>query len=132
MKKISLIIVVLFFATTIFVACGGGEKTDKTDDTNIEKTDETKTDETTEETASVDGKAIFATHCVACHGSDGAGIATFPSLVDDEWLYGNTKEDIVKMVNEGNLEKGMTPYKDVLSAEEISAVSDYILDGLGK
>ncbi len=119
MKKISLILVALFFAATMFVACGGGETTDNHDT----DTEETTTDETTtEDVVAIDGKAIYEGNCVACHGADGKGVATFPSLVD-----GDKKEDIISITTNGNPEKGMTAYKDVLSAGEISAVTDYIL-----
>lgn len=138
MKKISLILVSLFFATTMFVACGGSDQTndaDHNDDTehneDVENNDEVE-DEDDEETATINASALFAQHCVACHGANGEGVATFPSLVDDEWIHGSEKANLVDVITNGKIDKGMTPYKDVLTAEQIDALADYTLNELGK
>ena len=47
------------------------------------------------------GAAIYAENCVSCHGEKGEGLREFgaPKLNDAIWLYGNTKEDIVRQVS---------------------------------
>ena len=41
------------------------------------------------------GATAFADNCVPCHGLGGAGQAGgYPSLADDDWLWGGTLEDI--------------------------------------
>ena len=49
------------------------------------------------------GGAVFAAHCSQCHGAGGGGVQAsgFPSLVDDDWLWGGTTEDIVQTVTYG-------------------------------
>lgn len=47
------------------------------------------------------GKAVFGDNCGPCHGSGGEGSKGFPSLVDDDWLYGGTLADINESVNYG-------------------------------
>ncbi|MBF0560578.1 MAG: cytochrome-c oxidase, cbb3-type subunit III [Alphaproteobacteria bacterium] len=47
------------------------------------------------------GKAIFAEHCVACHGEKGVGNTEVgaPSLKTAVWLYSGTKEGIMAQVH---------------------------------
>ena len=40
------------------------------------------------------GRSAFQTNCMQCHGSGGAGAAGFPNLVDDDWLWGGSLEQI--------------------------------------
>lgn len=72
------------------------------------------------------GKAIFAGKCVPCHGDRGQGIVG-PNLTDDYWIHGGRPSEIYRTITEGVPEKGMVPWKTQLSAEEIAAVSAYVL-----
>lgn len=49
------------------------------------------------------GAAVFAAQCSQCHGAGGAGVqaAGYPNLLDDEWLWGGTLEDIHMTVSHG-------------------------------
>ncbi len=78
------------------------------------------------------GEKIFAGTCVVCHGADGKGIATFPSLVDDEWINGNSPSQVYKSIRDGNIAKGMIPYKDQYSEKQITQLASYILLSLNK
>lgn len=40
------------------------------------------------------GGAIFRTWCAQCHGSGAAGARGYPNLLDNDWLWGGTLEDI--------------------------------------
>lgn len=40
------------------------------------------------------GAAVFRTNCSQCHGSGAAGAVGYPNLLDDDWLWGGTVEDI--------------------------------------
>lgn len=51
--------------------------------------------------AMVGGQAAFATNCAPCHGAGGAGQGFFPALVDDEWIWGGTMEDIEYTIRHG-------------------------------
>lgn len=46
------------------------------------------------------GKAIYQQFCIACHGPTGEGDVTVgaPSLTDNVWLYGSSREDIAESV----------------------------------
>ena len=49
------------------------------------------------------GAAVFRTWCVQCHGSGAAGVqaAGYPNLLDDDWLWGGTIEDIHLTISHG-------------------------------
>lgn len=70
----------------------------------------------------VDGKMVYSERCVACHGKDGKlGFAGAKDLTKSNYKL----NEIIHQVTNG---KGaMTPFKNILSAEEIQAVSEYTL-----
>lgn len=72
------------------------------------------------------GKAIFETNCVACHASDGGG-GVGPNLTDEYWIHGGSIADVFRIVKYGVVEKGMIPWQDQLSPEQMQQVSSYIL-----
>jgi cytochrome c oxidase cbb3-type subunit 3 len=53
--------------------------------------------------ASARGAVVYQEQCAACHGATGVGDRALgaPSLVDDVWLYGGTREEIRRQVELG-------------------------------
>ena len=49
------------------------------------------------------GAAVFRTNCAQCHGSGAAGLQGkgYPNLLDDDWLWGGTMEDIHLTITHG-------------------------------
>lgn len=48
------------------------------------------------------GRVAFATNCAGCHGAGGQGaIGGFPSLADDDWIYGGSFEAIQHTIRHG-------------------------------
>ena len=47
------------------------------------------------------GAAVFKTWCSQCHGSGAAGAVGYPNLLDDDWLWGGSIEDIHFTVTHG-------------------------------
>ena len=49
------------------------------------------------------GKAVFATWCAQCHGAGAQGNSRlgYPNLIDDDWLWGGTIEDIHFTITHG-------------------------------
>lgn len=82
------------------------------------------------------GKAAFALHCSQCHGSNANGAKGYPSLLDDEWLWGGEIADIVQTITHGiryyddpeTRDSAMMAYGDMemLSEKEILDVIHYI------
>ena len=72
------------------------------------------------------GQSIYENNCAACHASDGGG-GIGPNFTDEYWIHGGSINDIFSVVKYGVIEKGMVPWQDILSPEEMQQVSSYIL-----
>ncbi len=51
--------------------------------------------------ALVGGRTAFNENCAQCHGLGGAGQGFFPTLADDEWLWGGRLDDIAFTITHG-------------------------------
>ncbi|MCO6432250.1 MAG: c-type cytochrome [Deltaproteobacteria bacterium] len=71
------------------------------------------------------GREIYATRCAACHAEAGQGLIG-PNLTDDNWLHGGKITDLHRVVVNGVLEKGMVPWKDQLSPEQLNSVVAFV------
>lgn len=71
------------------------------------------------------GKAVFTTHCVACHKADGGGMIG-PNLTDDYWIHGGTPSEIWHTINVGVLAKGMPGWGKLLKPDQVTAVAVYV------
>lgn len=71
------------------------------------------------------GKSIYDMNCAACHASDGGG-GVGPNFTDEYWIHGGSINDIFRIVKYGVPAKGMIPWDDQLSPEEMQQVSSYI------
>jgi cytochrome c oxidase cbb3-type subunit 3 len=78
------------------------------------------------------GEAIYKTKlCVTCHGNLGEGNAIGPNLTDKFWINGKGLiTDVFEVIKNGVAAKGMMPYKDQLSEQQILQVSSYVLTKL--
>jgi mono/diheme cytochrome c family protein len=78
-------------------------------------------------------KQIFSSVCAVCHGPEGKGIPpAFPDLTDDEWIHGNSPAQVFHQISEGNIAKGMIPYKNQYSEKQITQLTSYVLKVLNK
>ncbi|QNR87052.1 c-type cytochrome [Pedobacter riviphilus] len=73
-----------------------------------------------------EGKTVFTTNCVVCHGDKGQGIIG-PNLTDDYWLHGGGINNVFKTIKYGVPEKGMISWEKNLNPKQISAVANFIL-----
>ena len=77
------------------------------------------------------GQRIFATYCIACHGSDGRGAPGYPNLTDGDWQYDGSAEGIVATLVNGR--NGMMPSQVAFIGEEsIDDVVAYVLSLSGR
>lgn len=70
------------------------------------------------------GANLFSGNCATCHGADGGGAPGFPSLKDDDWLYGGGEETIVQSIAQGR-NGMMTPMGPALEGMGVS-VADMV------
>ena len=49
------------------------------------------------------GRSVFAANCSQCHGAGAGGVVAsgYPNLLDDDWLWGGTMEEIAYTVRHG-------------------------------
>ena len=83
------------------------------------------------------GGAVFRTWCAQCHGSGAAGVKAggYPNLLDNDWLWGGTLEDIHTTIAHGirNEEdpdarwSQMPAFGDILESQEIDQVVNYVM-----
>lgn len=72
------------------------------------------------------GAEVFAGKCLACHGEKGQGVVG-PNLTDDFWIHGKgTLRDVAEVVNAGVLDKGMPPWGQVLTSDELRDVVAFV------
>ena len=85
--------------------------------------------------AAVDGKAVFAAQCAACHQATGKGLpGVFPPLDGSEWVQGDTRilaNILLHGINgeisvAGVTYSGAMPAFQQLSDAELAAVASYI------
>lgn len=72
------------------------------------------------------GKSVYGDNCAPCHGSSGTGAVGFPSLRDDDWLYGGTLADINETLNNGRQAMMPAHLKSAGGAFEEAQVKDLV------
>ncbi|MEO0496007.1 MAG: cytochrome-c oxidase, cbb3-type subunit III [Pseudomonadota bacterium] len=80
------------------------------------------------------GESAFRVNCSQCHGSGAAGGGIYPNLVDDDWLWGGTVDDIYLTLLHGIRYTGdddtrisqMPAFGDILQRDEIKDVAAYV------
>jgi cytochrome c oxidase cbb3-type subunit 3 len=82
------------------------------------------------------GGVAFANNCAPCHGLGGAGQGFFPTLADDDWLWGGTLTDIQHTITHG-VRNGGEEARDsqmprfgadqILTREQVLDVAEYVL-----
>ena len=87
------------------------------------------------------GRSAFADNCAPCHGLGGAGQRGYPTLADDDWLWGGTLDDIettilygIRSGNDKARESEMPAFgaDGILTDEQINAVADFVLSLSGR
>lgn len=82
----------------------------------------------------VRGEAVFRAHCSQCHGSGAAGAAGFPNLLDNDWLWGGTVDEIAHSIRHGIRNETdpdahyseMPAFGEMLERDEIDLLVDYV------
>ncbi len=73
------------------------------------------------------GERLFLNYCAQCHGSDARGSKGFPSLADNDWLWGGTPELIKQSIMNGR--NGQMPALGAALGgdEDVKNVAHYVL-----
>lgn len=79
---------------------------------------------------SAQARSDYKQHCAKCHGLDGRGrtimgeLSGAPNFTDASWQEGATDKRMNASITHGR--GGMPPFKDELSAAEVSALVAYV------
>lgn len=81
------------------------------------------------------GAAVFRAQCSQCHGSGAAGAVGYPNLLDDDWLWGGSIEEIAFSIDHGIRNEQspdarwseMPAFGEILSGDEIGQVVQHVL-----
>ena len=77
------------------------------------------------------GMRLFANNCSQCHGADAGGAYGFPSLVDDDWLYGGDPATIKATLVNGR-QAAMPAWGSIIGDEGVANVAQYVLSLNGR
>ena len=85
--------------------------------------------------AVANGAAVFRTNCSQCHGSGAAGAKGYPNLLDDDWLWGGSIDEIAYTVTHGIRNdvdsdahwSQMPAFGDILEEGQIGEVVHHVL-----
>lgn len=84
--------------------------------------------------SAIEGQPLYGKSCTLCHGEDGTGDTgmgrrartkgePWPDLSKSK----STREDVLKVIKEGVPGTAMKAYTEKLSAEEIEALTNYVM-----
>ncbi|MCY4541925.1 MAG: cytochrome-c oxidase, cbb3-type subunit III [Rhodobacteraceae bacterium] len=81
------------------------------------------------------GAAVYRAHCSQCHGAGASGTVGYPNLLDDDWLWGGSLDDIYYTVAHGIRSDAdedtrfsqMPAYDGFLEPDQIDSVVHYVL-----
>jgi len=80
------------------------------------------------------GAAVFRTWCAQCHGAGASGAKGYPNLIDDDWLWGGTIDDIYTTISHGiryasdedTRDSQMPVFGEMLEPAEIQQLVQYV------
>lgn len=125
--KQGMIFMIGIFLMLFLIACGGNTdskssaSTASSDTPKEETTSAEKSKDAQPATTNRRGRLIYKQYCVICHGADGK------LAVSDAKDLSVSTIDMEERINQITNGKGlMTPYKDILSEEQIRDVAEYL------
>ncbi len=80
------------------------------------------------------GSSVFRAQCSQCHGSGAAGAVGYPNLLDNDWLWGGSLEEIDYSVRHGIRNETdfdarfsqMPAFGDILEESEIATLAGFL------
>lgn len=75
------------------------------------------------------GRELFQ-NCVLCHKYDGRGGPSEGGYGADLRMTALTREEIIQVITNGRMSKGMPPFKGMLDEEKIETLANFIKEDL--
>ena len=115
----------LLLSTALLLSCGGDQKSTSTSTSASKVTsknsDSASSDDSAKSSGNRKGKLVYKQYCVICHGADGK--LAISGATDLSQSVISLEERISQITNGKGL---MTPYKDILSKDQINSVAEYL------
>lgn len=82
------------------------------------------------------GRAAYNVNCSQCHGNNATGFVSYPNLIDDDWIWGGSLDDVVQTIKYGirsdhdDARVGDMPgflTDETLDKGQVEAVTEYVL-----
>ena len=81
------------------------------------------------------GASVFRAQCSQCHGSGAAGATGYPNLLDNDWIWGGTLDEIAYSIRHGIRNETdpdahyseMPAFEEILEPAEIDQIADYVI-----
>jgi mono/diheme cytochrome c family protein len=112
----------------VALATGCNQKEQASSDTQ-----DTQAATSTEAVPEMSGQQIFETRCSFCHGPKGLGDTPVAAgyhaanLKDGQWVYGGTKNEVIRTITMGVPGTPMRGFGGIMSPAEIDRAADYVL-----
>jgi mono/diheme cytochrome c family protein len=76
------------------------------------------------------GRELFSTNCVLCHKYDGRGGPSEGGYGADLRVTTLTREEVLQVITNGRLNKGMPPFKGILDSDMIETLATFVKEDL--
>jgi len=76
------------------------------------------------------GRELFSTNCVLCHKYDGRGGPSEGGYGADLRVTKLTREEVLQVITNGRLNKGMPPFKGILDSDMIETLATFVKEDL--
>ncbi len=79
------------------------------------------------------GASLYASYCTTCHGSDARGATGYPNLADDDWIWGDSEQQLYTSIYDGrNAVMPMVPAAFAPTDQDFEDLTRYVrsLSGL--
>ena len=76
------------------------------------------------------GRELFSTNCVLCHKYDGRGGPSEGGYGADLRVTTLTEAEVLQVITNGRLNKGMPPFKGILDEEMIETLARFVKNDL--
>lgn len=70
---------------------------------------------------------LYVELCAGCHGKNLEGTERAKNLLNRKWDYGSKRNDVIKSIRDGIINKGMPAWEGSLTKKEIEGIADLML-----
>ena len=126
-SRLSFVVIAMIVGVAMVISCSSKQaKTINSGSTDLpsESTVTKQSVSAVDKAPNFDPQEFFRKFCSSCHGQ------RMKTFVDRKWKYGSTLADIERSIAKGIVDEGMPAYEATMETDEITKLSQYILQGI--